>query len=469
MTALRAAALSLLLIACGGASRPVLSNLSVSANPRNALSSQVLLRASAGGCAVIVSTPADGGDELRSACQPVVAGDNQLTALGLLPNLAYAQRVIWSTGGQTVTADAGVFTTADLPDPLKTVQLQTSGAAFDGYLLIGVPTASGIWATAFDSSGRIRWYIDLGQSGLGELAQQPNGNFTAYVGASNGSNGVPSGTHLELSPSGALVASYVAPPPLLTDNHELVLSADAAGRTVAHFFGYQLAPELLPFSSEGELPTATHSILRLDGDRTDFQLGTASFRSVADWIEPPFSAANADFDHPNALQLDPNGNYLVSYRALGEVDSLDPRTGQVLWTLGGTHATLRIEGDPEGFFSAQHFARMLPNGNVLLYDNGWRHTPAETRAVEYAIDVARGTATMVWQHHHSPALFTPFMGSAQRLRNGNTVVGFSTAGLIDEVDAQGGTAWQGALVVGGAPSLFYRALRIAALDEYRAP
>jgi outer membrane protein assembly factor BamB len=458
----------LLLVACESGTRPALSSVAAAANPRSALSSLVSLHSNVSGCAVITSTPADGGPAVRSACLPVAIGDNQLAAVGLLPNLSYAQQVALTAGGQTATADAGTFTTGDLPAALKTVTLQTSGAAFDGFMLIGVVVGTELWATAFDSSGRIRWYAELGAGGYGDLKQQPNGHFTAYVGASNGSNGVPSGNYLELQAGGALVDSYVAPPPLLTDNHELLLRTDPAGLTVAHFFGYQVTSQVLPFT-QSEAPLASHSILRRDGNQTAFELPTNSFRSLADWIEPPFTASNADFDHPNSLQIDSRGNYLASYRALGEVDSIDASTGKVLWTLGGTHSTLRVQGDPEGFFSAQHYARLLPNGHLLLYDNGWRHSPQETRAVEYALDLNAGTATMVWQHHHSPAVFTPFMRSAQRLQNGNTVVGFSMSGLIDEVDKDDTIAWQGALQVEGGTPWFYRAIRIAALDEYRDP
>ena len=457
------------LLACGGRTTPLLAAEPPTANPQSALSSLLLIHVGAAGCATIVSTPQGGGPPIQSACIPVVPGDARLASLGLGPSTTYTQRVTLNAGGEIATVTAGTFVTGALPALLQPVHLQTSGPAFDGYLLMQVLTGTELWAAAFDSTGAIRWYADLGESGFGELKQQPNGDFTSFVGASNGSTDVPSGHYVELRPSGELVASYVAPPPLLTDGHELRLGIDASGQTVAHFFGYQIGEEALPPDGAQGL-VAMHSLVRLDGGRLDFELATNSFRSIADWIEPPFNLPAADFDHPNALQIDSNGNYLVSYRALGEVDSIDATTGKVLWTLGGTHSTLTIVGDPEGFFSAQHCARLLPNGNVLLYDNGWRHSPQETRAAEYAIDLAHHTATLVWQHHHSPAVFTPYMGSVQRLLNGDTVVAFSYAGAIDEVAPDGTLVWQGTLMLNASTSgVFYRAIRIAALDEYREP
>jgi hypothetical protein len=39
--------------------------------------------------------------------------------------------------------------------------------------------------------------------------------------------------------------------------------------------------------------------------------------------------------------------------------------------------------------------RVLGNGNLLLFDNGLRHDPSETRAVEYRLDNTAMTATLL--------------------------------------------------------------------------
>ena len=39
--------------------------------------------------------------------------------------------------------------------------------------------------------------------------------------------------------------------------------------------------------------------------------------------------------------------------------------------------------------------RVLGNGNLLLFDNGLRHDPPETRAVEYRLDTTAMTATLL--------------------------------------------------------------------------
>jgi hypothetical protein len=103
-----------------------------------------------------------------------------------------------------------------------------------------------------------------------------------------------------------------------------------------------------------------------------------------------------------------------------------------------------------------------------MYDDGFRHTPPTSRAVEYALDTVGHTATMVWQYLPQPAVYTPIVGSAQRLANGNTVVGFGIAAQIDEVDANAHLLARGKFSWTGAKS-FYRAIRMPSLYKYETP
>ncbi len=82
---------------------------------------------------------------------------------------------------------------------------------------------------------------------------------------------------------------------------------------------------------------------------------------------------------------------------------------------------------------------VLPNGHLLMMDNGnERPAPdggvlavAFSRALEYSLDTTNTQATIVWQYQETPELFTPFVGNAQLLPNGNVLVCFG--GLMDNV------------------------------------
>jgi hypothetical protein len=155
--------------------------------------------------------------------------------------------------------------------------------------------------------------------------------------------------------------------------------------------------------------------------------------------------------------------------------------GDVVWKLGGRDSTLSFVDDPDGGPCAQHAATELADGHILLFDNGSSTVtkpfcvdPADrtgpvvqrpvTRITEYAVDAAAGTATLVWSWQRDDR-FAHFAGSAQRLANGDTLVGWAaeTEAIVSEVDHDGTLLWE--LRDPVAPAYFtYRAVRAEVPD-----
>ena len=130
---------------------------------------------------------------------------------------------------------------------------------------------------------------------------------------------------------------------------------------------------------------------------------------------------NVDWTHSNALELDTDGNVLLSSRHFNEITKIDRNTGEVIWRLGGVQNDFGFGSDP-GFF-LQHDIRRLPNGNITLFDNS-KATEHPGRAVEYVLNEIDFTATAVWSRAFGPGTYSRAMGSVQRLSNGNTLVGW---------------------------------------------
>jgi hypothetical protein len=84
---------------------------------------------------------------------------------------------------------------------------------------------------------------------------------------------------------------------------------------------------------------------------------------------------------------------------------------------------------------------MLPNGDVILFDDGDDDVPPFSRAVEYALDTDAGTATLVWSAHATPQLEDFALGYAQRLSNGNTLITYGAARQVQEVSPDGALVW----------------------------
>jgi hypothetical protein len=269
---------------------------------------------------------------------------------------------------------------------------------------------------------------------------------------------------------GAIIASYTTAdddteagdPPVYCDNHELLVTRDGAGAEHLHLFGYEIRP-----TSTGAL-AAWHELIRQAPDGTvEFRWKTWDHFSDADETETV--PGSSDVDHANSLEIAPDGDYVASFRDLDAVVKIDATSGAVVWQLGGTKNEFTIVGDPLGGFSGQHSVRVLPNGNLLLYDDGLRHTPAESRAVEYALDTSAMTATLVWEFRHSPAIFTPYVGSVERLANGDTLVAFAGAGVVTKVDSAGAVVWEGRLSRSSSPLFCYRVRRLPSLYEFETP
>jgi len=132
------------------------------------------------------------------------------------------------------------------------------------------------------------------------------------------------------------------------------------------------------------------------------------------------TSANFDFPHMNSIDVDDDGNILLSSRSTSECTKINRDTGDVIWRLGGTYSTLTFVNDPLNGPSNQHGFRALGGGHYILFDDGNLHNPPVSRAVEYVVDPVAKTATMVWEFRDTPDKYAYYMGNVQRLTNGNT-------------------------------------------------
>jgi arylsulfotransferase ASST len=453
-----------------------LLNVSVVPNPYNALSTVVTFDA-ANIDVVRVRYSAENDTTQYTSCYSVTSGSARVVTLGLQPNRSYSH-VVETCGRDTVVTSAPITaTTGDLPALLQGVRFEISGTPYSGYTVLSTRRSSSGFVLAFDGAGHIRWYrefpLQAGEDAL-DGKQQQNGNFSVFLGATTGWQPT-HGRYVEFKPDGDLVQSHVASAPYYTDNHELVLTLSEAGLERAHLFGYDLRrADLTSIGGSSDVLLAGHTLLRQARDGSvEFLWSAWDHFTLDDWIEPPYESrqlSNIDFDHPNSLDFDSDGHYVASFRNLGEITKIDAVTGRIIWRFGGRNNQFTTQNDPLHGFSGQHSVRVLEDGNLLMFDNGLRHDPPESRAVEYRLDTRAMAATMVWQYRHIPPVYTPFVGSVQRLWNGNTLVGFGAASLAAEVAVGGQVVWEGQLMFDEVRApFFYRVWKVASLYRYEPP
>jgi hypothetical protein len=129
-----------------------------------------------------------------------------------------------------------------------------------------------------------------------------------------------------------------------------------------------------------------------------------------------------DFSHFNSVEIDTDGNLLISARNLDEITKVDRNTGDIIWRLGGKNNQFTFINDNLGF-SQQHDIRRLSNGDISIFDNGDYHPIPVSSAVSYKLDEINKTATLVYRIYHDN-LYTDTEGSVQQMANGNILIGW---------------------------------------------
>jgi hypothetical protein len=467
-----------LALGCGGDSTGLstrggrVTGFAVSANENNVLSAIATFGASNADSVRVAYWTGTETPQYTPFSTNVSAG--RLVVLGLRPQTPYSMFVQAASGSTLTPSDTLTFTTGALPDFLANARIAAQNVLQGGYVLTLVTQGTSAATVAFDSAGQVAWYrvFDEGVGG-GETKQQSNGDITFFLGNTHGGDLVP-GRFVEIAPDGSIVRTITAPDTAYADNHELWILTNNGSYDGAVYLTY--TAHHVDLSSQGgpaDTLVTGHQLVRVNADGTQNVVFDAwTHFGLADNVEP--SPGQLDFDHANAIALASDGNYIVSWRNFDAITKIDATTGSVIWTLASPWAHVAsdftITGDPLGGFSAQHSVREVGNGNLLIFDNGTHHSPAQSRAVEYALDPAAHTASLVWEYRHSPPVYTQFTGSVQRLSDGGTFISWPWGNplLATEVAPDKSVRWEGTLQP-PSPAPPYRMIKIKSLYRYEQP
>lgn len=154
-----------------------------------------------------------------------------------------------------------------------------------------------------------------------------------------------------------------------------------------------------------------------------------------------------DWLHANTIAyVASDGNLIVSLRHQDWIIKIDYRnglgTGEVLWRLGeGGDFTLTADpsAGPRPWFSHQHDSML--SGALLVYDNGNTRiqgpggTAGNSRGQAYVLDESAKTARLVL--NFDLGSYSPALGSAERLTNGNFYFGSGLLGDLANPSSQG--------------------------------
>ena len=149
---------------------------------------------------------------------------------------------------------------------------------------------------------------------------------------------------------------------------------------------------------------------------------------------------NYDYYRFNSLQLIPKnsledkrfqeGNLLISARHGSIIFILDKDSKEIVWFVSQKDMNAIKDG-----IQGQHSVQMLPNGRLLIFDNG------RYRGWSRVVEIDPITMKIEWEYK-ADGFFTLSQGYAQRLGNGNTLITEAEKGHVFEIDKDGKKVWE---------------------------
>jgi Arylsulfotransferase (ASST) len=307
-----------------------------------------------------------------------------------------------------------------------------------------------------DNTGEPVWFLPLGSTtAIGVQVQQYQGRpvLTWYEGQVLGPEG---GTFFIFDPTYHQIAHVQAGRGRHGDLHDFQITPQ--GTALITIYG-QITADLTPIGGpvDGQLVTGIVQEIDIPTGKVLFEWRSQEHIAVTETFTPAVSAAgNVDYFHLNAIDVDADGNLLISGRDTSAIYKVDRKTGEVLWRLGGRKSDFTI--DPAASFAFQHDVRRHPDGTITIFDNN-ASAPGQTttsRGIRIKVDMKRKHVSLVREYLPPTPRTTWAMGNVQQLADGGVMIGWGTAGSFTELGPDGSVRLDGRFADG---SVSYRAFR----------
>lgn len=368
--------------------------------------------------------------------KPAASG-NKTLLLGMKQKKTYHYRIVASNSGAECTSDDKTITTGSLATGLPTIKVANKGdasALFGGFLITAqYQGASGGKAPAliFDKDGEIVWAYSISTSGGDGLtcARMSYGGTHMWINTANVGGAMMGGG------SGNAVVHRVAMDG--TDdqnlsskftgmNHSLTVLPD---ETVA-FYAYSSngCEDIKEYSPSGTVKTIANA-------------GTAQGGNNA--------------CHVNNIQYASDDTLVFSDLDGQVVVKVSRKDGSTVWVLNGGKNPL----PGVTWKGSQHGIHMIDPNNFVLFNNNSTSLMGSmgsaggsgdgSKILQIKVDPTAKTASSTWSYKGPANLQNDVMGDVQRLPNGNTIIGYSTKGAVQEVDKDGKVLSEWTFPLGG--------------------
>jgi hypothetical protein len=317
-----------------------------------------------------------------------------------------------------------------------------------------------------DSQGNVVWFkaVPAGEEASDFRVQTYNHQPVLTFWQGTGLGGLSTGTDYIYNDRYQQIATVNAGNGLSADGHEflvtpqntaLILSYTTTTANLTSIGGP--ADQTVINGVVQEIDIATGQVL--------FQWNSEDHVPFSQSEQPLPASASTPWDwfHINAVKLDTNGNLLIDARDTWTTYEVNPRSGNIIWQLGGKDSSFRLVAAPGQvldsageIFAWQHDPEALGNGVYTFFDNESSGTPLlpYSRAVTVKLSPQNRTATLLASDNQPEGLSAPSQGNAQTTQDGNLVVGWGALPYFSEFSRSG--------------SLLFNAEFPAGVNTYRA-
>ena len=326
--------------------------------------------------------------------------------LGMKQNREYHFRVVVGSGAMECTGPDQTVMTGSLPNILPTLEVININrqALFGGFVMTGQYQSGGGGtppAYIIDADGDIVWAIRVGTD-VTAARQSYDGKYMWVNGTDNQNSGM-SPANIHRVTMDGLVDEDLSDEFGIQD-HQMTILPDES----MIFYGHdQPCPDIKRRFADGRIETIINA-------RT---------------------AHGVSGDcHVNFVEYSPDDETLVFSDDFHDNFTKITLTGEVVWVMSGM--TNQFTGDG-ATWERQHGIDILAANRFVYFNNNELANPDGSFAHELLLDLDAMTATRVWSYQAMPPIRNDQLGDVQRLPNGNTVVAYSTKGVLHEVDADG--------------------------------
>ncbi|HUJ93195.1 MAG TPA: arylsulfotransferase family protein [Gaiellaceae bacterium] len=373
-----------------------------------------------------------------------------------------AARVPTATAAPGTATINGYVSRPDLNPPAISFDFPADGTARGSIFLapFDITAASGAYQSTpnsqshsgpliVDDFGEPIWFLPLGSTTAMDVRlQQYQGRtvLTWYEGTVLGAEG---GGWVVFDPTYHEVARVRAGRGRHGDLHDLQLTPEGTALITIY---REVAAPTVP-----RLVTGIVQEIEVASGRVLFEWRSNEHIGLDESYMPQVApAGNVDYFHLNSIDIDTDGNLLLSARNTSAIYKVDRKNGKVMWRLGGKKSDFAV--DAAASFAYQHDVRRRPDGTITIFDNNAAVPGAQTlsRGLRIKLDMKTMRASFVTEYLAPTARTAWAMGDVQQLDDGGVFIGWGTDGSFTELGPDGSVRLDGRFAEG---SVSYRAFR----------